>query len=95
MPRRSAVRGLGEVALRRLRRIRSPLVRKVRGRGLWIGIELHESVGGARPYCKQLAEQGLLCNETHDHVIRFAPPLVIGEDELNWALDRIEEVLAA
>ncbi|MDE2851612.1 MAG: ornithine--oxo-acid transaminase [Acidobacteriota bacterium] len=84
---------LGEHALGRLRGVRSPLVREVRGRGLWIGIELHESAGGARPYCEKLATQGLLCKETHDHVIRFAPPLVIGREELDWALDRIEEVL--
>ena len=86
---------LGEYALGRLRRVRSPLVREVRGRGLWIGVELHESAGGARPYCEELARQGLLCKETHDHVIRFAPPLVIGREELDWALDRIEEVLTA
>ena len=86
---------LGEVALGRLRSVQSPLVREVRGRGLWIGIELHESAGGARPYCEELARHGLLCKETHDHVIRFAPPLVIGEEELDWALDRIEEVLTA
>ncbi len=84
---------LGEYALGRLRSVRSPLVREVRGRGLWIGIELHESAGGARPYCEKLARQGLLCKETHDHVIRFAPPLVIGREELDWALDRIEELL--
>lgn len=86
---------LGEYALGRLRSVRSPLVREIRGRGLWIGIELHESAGGARPYCEKLARQGLLCKETHDHVIRFAPPLVIGREELDWALDRIEEVLTA
>lgn len=86
---------LGEYALGRLRRLRSPLVREVRGRGLWIGIELVESAGGARPYCEKLAGQGLLCKETHDHVIRFAPPLVIRQEELDWALDRIEEVLTA
>ena len=86
---------LGEYALGRLRSVRSPLVREVRGRGLWIGVELHESAGGARPYCEKLARQGLLCKETHDHVIRFAPPLVIGREELDWALDRIEEVLTA
>ena len=86
---------LGEYALRRLRRIRSPLVREVRGRGLWIGIELHGAAGGAREYCEKLAERGLLCKETHDHVIRFAPPLVIGREELDRALDRIEEVLTA
>lgn len=86
---------LGEYALDRLRSVRSPLVREVRGRGLWIGIELHESAGGARPYCEKLARQGLLCKETHDHVIRFAPPLVIGREELDWALDRIGKVLTA
>ena len=86
---------LGERALRRLRDIEAPQVREVRGRGLWIGIELHESAGGARRYCERLAELGLLCKETHDHVIRFAPPLVIAQDELDWALDRIEEVLTA
>jgi len=82
-------------ALGRVRSVRSPLVREIRGRGLWIGIELHESAGGARPYCEKLARQGLLCKETHDHVIRFAPPLVIGREELDWALDRIEKVLTA
>ena len=86
---------LGERALRRLRGARASCVREVRGRGLWIGIELHESAGGARRYCERLAEQGLLCKETHDHVIRFAPPLVIAQDELDWALDRIEKVLTA
>lgn len=86
---------LGEHALGRLRGVRSPLVREVRGRGLWIGIELSESAGGARPYCEKLARQGLLCKETHDHVIRFAPPLVIGREELDSALDRIEKVLTA
>ena len=86
---------LGERALRRLRGARASCVREVRGRGLWIGIELHESAGGARRYCERLAELGLLCKETHDHVIRFAPPLVIAQDELDWALDRIEKVLTA
>ena len=86
---------LGERALRRLRSVEAACVREVRGRGLWIGIELQESAGGARRYCERLAELGLLCKETHDHVIRFAPPLVIRQEELDWALDRIEEVLTA
>ncbi len=86
---------LGEHALRRLQGIEAPQVREVRGRGLWIGIELDESAGGARSTCERLAERGLLCKETHDHVIRFAPPLVIGREELDWAIDRIEEVLTA
>lgn len=86
---------LGEYALRRLRDMAAPRVREVRGRGLWIGIELHESAGGARSYCERLAERGLLCKETHDRVIRFSPPLIIDREELDWALDRLEEILTA
>ncbi len=86
---------LGAVALERLKALRSPLVREVRGRGLWIGIELHASAGGARPFCEQLAERGVLCKETHEHVIRFAPPLVITEEELIWGLDQVAAVLGA
>ena len=65
--------------------------KEVRGRGLFIGIELHES---ARPYCEALKEQGLLCKETHDTVIRFAPPLVITKEELDMALEKIKSVFA-
>ena len=61
------------------------------GRGLLVGIELHVA---ARHYCERLEEQGLLCKETHDNVIRLAPPLVTGRDELAWALDRIRIVFA-
>ncbi len=86
---------LGAHALHRLQGMRSPLVREVRGRGLWIGIELHESAGGARSRCEELLARGLLCKETHDRVIRFSPPLVIRREELDWAIDQIEEVLAA
>jgi len=86
---------LGEYAMRRLQGMNAPCVREVRGRGLWIGIELHEEVGGARPFCERLAEQGLLCKETHDHVIRFGPPLVIQREDLDWGLDRLEDVLTA
>jgi ornithine--oxo-acid transaminase len=84
---------LGSYALERLRAKRSPLVREVRGRGLWIGIELHAEAGGARRYCEQLRDEGMLCKETHVHVIRVAPPLVIGREELDWALERIEQTL--
>ncbi|HVS16097.1 MAG TPA: ornithine--oxo-acid transaminase [Thermoanaerobaculia bacterium] len=84
---------LGAAALERLRAARLPGVREVRGRGLWIGIELEASRGGARAVCERLRERGLLCKETHQHVIRFAPPLVIAEDDLEWALDQIEETL--
>ena len=64
-------------------------IKEVRGRGLFIGVELHEN---ARPFCEALKEKGLLCKETHDTVIRFAPPLVISKEELDDALDRIRSV---
>ncbi len=83
---------LGEHALRRLRAIRSPYIREVRGRGLLIGIELHPEAGGARRFCEALKARGVLVKETHEHILRFAPPLVISREDLDWALDRIEEV---
>ncbi len=77
----------------RLKKINSPLIKEVRGKGLMIGVELKKEAGGARPYCEQLKDKGLLCKETHDHVIRFAPPLVIEKKDIEWALERIESVL--
>ncbi|HUP25812.1 MAG TPA: ornithine--oxo-acid transaminase [Thermoanaerobaculia bacterium] len=84
---------LGAKALERLQRTRSPHVKLVRGRGLWIGIELHSEAGGARRFCEALQREGVLCKETHDNVIRFAPPLVIREEDLDWALGAVERVL--
>jgi ornithine--oxo-acid transaminase len=84
---------LGPYFLERLRRIASPHVKEVRGKGLWIGIELHREAGGARRFCEALQQEGLLCKETHDHVIRIAPPLTIRKEEIDWALERIEKVL--
>jgi ornithine--oxo-acid transaminase len=81
---------LGEYFLNKLKEIKNPLIKDVRGRGLFIGVELSQP---ARPYCEQLKEQGLLCKETHDTVIRFAPPLVISKEELDWAVERINNVL--
>lgn len=72
-----------------LKKLSHPAIKEVRGRGLFIGMELTEP---ARPYCEELKELGLLCKETHDTVIRFAPPLVITKDELDWALDKIRTV---
>jgi ornithine--oxo-acid transaminase len=86
---------LGSYALERLRSLGDPMVKEIRGKGLWIGIELRPEAGGARRYCEALQAQGLLCKETHEHTIRLAPPLVIKRDELEWALERIESVLAA
>lgn len=62
----------------------------MRGKGLFIGVELTES---ARPYCEALKDKGLLCKETHENVIRFAPPLIIEKDDLDWALEQIREVM--
>jgi len=81
---------LGDYFLRKLQTLGSPELKDVRGRGLWIGIELHTP---ARPYCEALKELGILCKETHDHVIRIAPPLVIRREEIDWAVERIRNVV--
>ncbi|HOC18542.1 MAG TPA: ornithine--oxo-acid transaminase [Vicinamibacterales bacterium] len=81
---------LGAYFLDRLRGLSSPAIREVRGRGLWIGLEVE---GPARPYCERLKEEGVLCKETHERVIRFAPPLVITRDEIDWAVERVERVV--
>ncbi len=84
---------LGAYLLGRLSRLESEYIREVRGKGLLVGIELRTEAGGARRFCEALKEHGLLCKETHDHVIRLAPPLVVTREDLDWALERIEEVL--
>ncbi len=84
---------LGDYFLGRLQRIESDHVELVRGKGLFIGAVLRREAGGARRFCEALKDKGLLCKETHEHVIRFAPPLIITKEELDWALERIEEVL--
>jgi len=83
---------LGDYFLNKLKEINNPLIKDVRGRGLFIGVEL---TAPARKYCEQLKDQGLLCKETHDTVIRFAPPLIISKEELDWAIERINNVLGA
>lgn len=83
---------LGAYLLERLQAIRSPRIREIRGRGLFIGIELDRP---ARKYCEALMSKGLLCKETHETTIRLAPPLVIAEEELDWALERLAAVLEA
>lgn len=82
---------LGEYFKEKLKEINNPIIKEVRGRGLFIGVELTEP---ARKYCEALKEEGLLCKETHDNVIRFAPPLVISEEDLDWAIERIKKVLS-
>ena len=84
---------LGPYFLDKLRQIQSKHVKEVRGKGLWIGIELHREAGGARRFCEALQHEGLLCKETHEHVIRIAPPLVIKKEEIDWAVERLEKVL--
>lgn len=81
----------GNYFVEELKKIEHPSIKEIRGRGLFIGVELTES---ARPYCEQLKGLGLLCKETHDTVIRFAPPLVISKEELDWALEKIKQVFA-
>ncbi|MCU0664771.1 MAG: ornithine--oxo-acid transaminase [Myxococcota bacterium] len=85
---------LGAYFKAQLEDIKSPHVKEIRGRGLFIGVELNKEAGKARPFCERLMQRGLLCKETHDYVIRFAPPLVITKEELDWALERIRPVLA-
>ena len=74
--------------------IKSKKIKTVRGRGLMLGVGFHPEVGGARQFCEKLKEKGLLCKETHDHIIRFAPPLVITREQVDWALERIDAVMA-
>ena len=84
---------LGEYLMGRLRAIQSPYIKEVRGQGLLIGLVLHPEAGGARRFCVALMEEGLLCKETHEDVIRFAPPLVISREQLDWALERVEKII--
>jgi ornithine--oxo-acid transaminase len=84
----------GAYFMSRLRAMNSPHVQEVRGKGLLIGVEIKEAHGKARPYCEKLMGLGILAKETHDQVIRFAPPLVITREETDWALERIAKVLA-
>jgi ornithine--oxo-acid transaminase len=77
----------------RLAEVPSPHVKEVRDTGLLIGVELKPEAGGDRRFCEALQKKGILCKETHKHVIRFAPPLVIKREEIDWALEHITEVL--
>ena len=70
------------------------LIREIRGRGLFVGMEIERSHGTARAVCEALMDRGLLSKETHETVVRLAPPLVIGKQEIDWALQQIREVLA-
>ena len=84
---------MGERFIAGLNMIKNPHIKEIRGRGLMIAVEFEPEAGGAKQYVKALAKKGLLCKETHTHTIRFAPPLVITKDEVDWAVNTIKKVL--
>jgi ornithine--oxo-acid transaminase len=87
-------RALGEHLLARLRAIRNPMIRAVRGRGLWVGVELDGTRVNTRGVVERMAERGVLSKETHETVIRFAPPLTISREQLDWGIDVFADVLS-
>ncbi len=91
LPQRSAE--LGTYLIAKLQQIKSPYVESYRGKGLWVGIVLKKTAGGARRFCEALMARGILAKETHENVIRLAPPLIITKEEIDWALDHIAAVL--
>jgi ornithine--oxo-acid transaminase len=93
LPQRAAE--IGDWFMDQLRGIDSPAIEEVRGKGLLIGVVIRKEHGLARPYCEALMKHGILCKETHDQVVRFAPPLVVSEEQLREALPHIREVLGA
>lgn len=84
---------LGNYFREKLRNVNSKHVKIIRGKGLFIGVELNDEAGGARRFCEELMNKGILAKETHDNVIRFAPPLIITKEEIDWAMERISDVL--
>lgn len=84
---------VGEYFFDQLAEINSPNIKEVRGKGLLLGVELHKAAGGARRFCETLQSAGILAKETHQHVIRFAPPLIIDKDTIDWAMPAIRHVL--
>ena len=84
---------LGQHFMAGLKAIDSPLIKEIRGKGLLIGVEIKYEYGKARPFCERLMELGILCKETHEYTIRFAPPLTITKEQIDWALERIAKVL--
>ena len=84
---------MGSYFMDRLSEIPSRHIKEIRGKGLLIGVELKPEAGGARRFCEGLKQHGILAKETHDHVIRFAPPLIITQDVIDWAMPSIYEIL--
>jgi len=87
-------RELGTYLMSRLAAIKTDKVKEIRGRGLWVGIEFRKEAGVARTFCEKLMHEGMLCKDTHAQTMRLAPPLCINKEELDWALERLERVLA-
>jgi len=84
---------MGTYFMDQLSEVNSPHIKQIRGKGLLIGVELHPASGGARRFCEALEKKGILAKETHQHVIRFAPPLVIDRETIDWAMPIIRDVL--
>ena len=85
---------MGTYFLDGLGRIQNPQIKEIRGRGLMLAVEFDPAAGGARQYCEKLQQAGILCKETHEHTIRFAPPLVITREDIDWALEKISAVFS-
>jgi ornithine--oxo-acid transaminase len=85
---------LGEKLLTGLSQIQHPAIAKVRGKGLWVGVEINPSKASARKICEKLMTDGILSKETHDTVIRFAPPLTIDEETLLFAISQFEKTIS-
>jgi len=87
-------REMGAHLFERLRAIKTDKIKEIRGRGLWVGVEFKESAGKAMTYCLKLMEMGMLCKDTHQQTMRLAPPLCITKEEIDWAVERMQKVLA-
>ena len=85
---------MGDYLVGQLGSIETPLIKEIRGKGLFIGVEIDPALAAARDVCERLMERGLLSKETHATVVRLAPPLVIGREQIDWAVTQIREVLA-
>jgi ornithine--oxo-acid transaminase len=85
---------MGSYFLSQLKNMGSPFIKEIRGQGLLIGMELYPEAGGARRFCEQLMARGVICKETHEHTVRFAPPQVITKEEIDWVLEIIELVFS-
>jgi len=85
---------VGEYFKDQLAAIDSELIHEVRGKGLMLAVELRKEAGGARKFCKALKDRGILCRETHDHIIRFSPTLVMTKEQVDWAMEQIAQVFS-